>query len=115
MKSQKFFLGKLYHGHFGLAKTVWLYGVLVNITTSLTVNLFKTNTTPEALILFTLLALTYNLIQMSGAWEAAEKYQGRHLWVALTKCFLIIEYFIWGYSVFILIIMLLPFSKLIFM
>jgi len=44
---------------------------------------------------------------MSGAWEAAEKYQGRHLWVALTQCFLIIEYFIWAIGFFVLIGMLL--------
>ncbi|MEL0660834.1 hypothetical protein V6255_17000 [Psychromonas arctica] len=108
--NQKYFFGKLYQGHFGLAKTVWLYGVLVNITYLITVNifnLFKTNTTPQELILFTLLALAYNLIYMSGAWEAAEKYQGRHLWVALTKCLLIIEYFIWAIGFFILIEMLL--------
>lgn len=108
--NQRYFFGKLYQGYFGLAKTVWLYGVLVNITYLMTVNvftLFKTNTTPKELILFTLLALAYNLIQMSGAWEAAEKYQGRHLWIALTKCFLIIEYFIWAIGLFILIGMLL--------
>lgn len=108
--NQKYFFEKLYQGYFGLAKTVWLYGVLVNITYLMTVNvftLFKTNTTPKELILFTLLALAYNLIQMSGAWEAAEKYQGRHLWIALTKCFLIIEYFIWAIGLFILIGMLL--------
>jgi len=56
IRNQKYFFGKLYQGYFGLAKTVWLYGVLVNLTYFITVNvfnLFKTNTPHKELILFT--------------------------------------------------------------
>lgn len=107
---QKNFFGKLYHGNFGLAKTVWLYGILTNLIYLATINLFNlfnTHQSPVELLIFTLLALAYNLIQMSGAWEAAEKYDGSQLWIALTKCFLIIEYFVWAIGAFILIGILL--------
>ncbi|MGJ8581096.1 MAG: hypothetical protein ACSHWR_02145 [Psychromonas sp.] len=93
-------LSRLYYGKMGLAKTVWLYAVLINLMfTSL---LFLPSNDLLNLSLLSAI-LTYNLIVMSGIWAASERYEGKYLWVALSKCGLILSYFIWAIGAFTVI------------
>ncbi|RBW45137.1 hypothetical protein DS885_10065 [Psychromonas sp. B3M02] len=91
---------RLYHGELGLVKTVWLYAVVINVIL-FSFFLLPFITLIKIFLLF--LLLSYNLIVMSGIWNACETYSGKHFWIALSKCLLILSYFIWAIGAFTLI------------
>jgi len=78
----KSFFIKLKDGDFGLAKTYWLYGVVVNLVLSIpsyvVSDLFF-------LIVFTIIGLIYGVIVLIGIWNAASRYEGLKLWAILAK------------------------------
>ena len=83
--NKKGFLKRLMDGDFGLAKTYWLYGVLVNIVISL---MFEIPVISESLglILILLLAtIIYTISLMIGIWKAANRYTGKKVWAFLAK------------------------------
>jgi len=90
-------LNKLYHGDIGLAKTIWLYAVVINCVLFGLFTIRFNHVVELALLLF---ILAYNLIVMTGIWAASEKYQGKYRWAALSKCLLILSYFIWAIGIF---------------
>ncbi|MDN2665045.1 hypothetical protein [Psychromonas sp. 14N.309.X.WAT.B.A12] len=94
---QKNHFNKLYHGEMGLAKTIWLYAAIINCCL-IGFFLIPFNDVIEVALLFFILA--YNLIVMSGIWAASEKYKGKYLWIALSKCLLILSYFVWAIGAF---------------
>ena len=91
------YFNKLYYGEMGLAKTIWLYATIIDCIL-FSFFLVDFNRVIEVALLVFILA--YNLIVMSGIWAASEKYEGKHLWVALSKCLLILSYFIWAIGAF---------------
>lgn len=80
--TEKGFLWKLANGDFGLAKTYWLYGVLVGFI----VNIAIKPITSASLLVIVMLAYTlYEIPVVMGTWRAADKYQGSKIWALLAK------------------------------
>jgi hypothetical protein len=79
---QKGFFSKLASGDFGLAKTYWLYGVLVGLIVNAV-----TRVIPSVGVLALVLAVTiaYQVMVLLGIWRAAGRYQGRKVWAILAK------------------------------
>ena len=80
--TEKGFLGKLANGDFGLAKTYWLYGVVVGVV----VNIISNAVTSIGGLVILMLAYTaYEIPVIMGTWRAANKYQGQKIWAVLAK------------------------------
>jgi hypothetical protein len=77
------FWGKLINGDYGLAKTYWLYGVLVGFIVNLAM---KPITSVGLLIFLTLTYTAYEIPVIIGTWRAANKYEGAKVWATLAKC-----------------------------
>lgn len=72
----------LFNGDFGLAKTYWIFGVLVGII----VKIFSHFITSSGLSVILLLAyLPYSVVVFIGTWRAADKYPGQRTWATLAK------------------------------
>jgi hypothetical protein len=80
--TEKGFFGKLSNGDYGLAKTYWLYGVLVGFV----VNIEMKPITSIGLLVIVMLAYTaYEIPVVMGTWRAANKYEGSKVWAVLAK------------------------------
>ena len=80
MNTKKNFFGKLSNGDFGLAKTYWLYGVLVGFVVKIAIEPIT------SIALLTIVALThsaYAIPLILGTWRAANKYEGLKIWAVL--------------------------------
>jgi len=78
------FLLKLKAGDYGLAKTYWLYGVIVNIAYRL-IDLGVTKFSFElSIVLFFIMAI-YTFFQIFGLWNAASRYEGLKIWAVIAK------------------------------
>lgn len=86
--AEKGFFKKLADGDFGLARTYWLYGVLVSISVNLVSNYFITSI--GGLLVLTLAYAAYDIPVILGTWRAARKYQGPTLWANLAKSMTIV-------------------------
>ncbi len=82
---QKVFFKKLIDGDFGLAKTYWFYGVLVGFIGQIVMLGVETSESIALVIITILVALTYNVCQMIGTWNAANRYTGSKIWTILAK------------------------------
>lgn len=80
--TEKSFFSLLASGHFGLAKTYWLYGVLVGGIASVLSN-FITSIT--GLIIFMVVYIAYEIPVLMGVWQASSKYTGASVWAVLAK------------------------------
>jgi len=80
--TQKGFFGKLANGDFGLAKTYWVYGVLVGFVVSIIINVI---TSIGGLVILMLAYTAYEIPVIMGTWRAANKYQGSKIWAILAK------------------------------
>lgn len=89
--AEKGFFGKLLNGDFGLAKTYWLYGVLVAFILSIPI---KFITSIESIIIIILLSGVYQITVLMGVWRAANKYKGLKLWAVLAKIAAVLGLFI---------------------
>lgn len=85
----KDFFGKLANGDFGLAKTYWLYGVLVVVVVSIITSLSDIRSAAFETV-FLLGVLVYAILVNMGVWRAANKYQGPKVWANLAKFFVFI-------------------------
>jgi len=76
------FFGKLVNGDYGLAKTYWLFGVLVAAIVIVVINV------PMPIgwyLTIGIAAIPYNILVYIGIWAAANKYQGHKAWAVLAK------------------------------
>ncbi|MGO2137040.1 MAG: hypothetical protein ACTH3S_16615 [Marinobacter sp.] len=78
----KNFFSKLTSGDFGLAKTYWLFGVVVGIVLNL---IIKFTPSIGGLLVILALAVVYQVMVLLGVWRAANRYQGRKAWTILAK------------------------------
>ena len=86
-ETEKGFFGKLANGDYGLAKTYWLYGVLVGAVVSLISKAF----TSAGVVLTLMFAHAVYWIPVAiGTWRAANKYQGPKIWAILAKIAIVI-------------------------
>lgn len=80
--TEKGFFGKLANGDFGLAKTYWLYGVLVRVVVGIISN---AATSIGGFVILMLAYTAYETAVIMGTWRAANKYQGQKIWAVLAK------------------------------
>lgn len=78
--SAKSFFVKIWSGDFGLAKTYWLYWVLVLIAVNTVVIIRPTTAT---LVIAALAYIAYLIPAVIGIWRAANRYEGRKIWAVL--------------------------------
>jgi hypothetical protein len=102
--SEKGFFKRLAGGDFGLARTYWLYGVLVSISVNLVSNFFITSI--GGLLLLTLAYAAYDVPVILGTWRAARKYQGPRLWANLAKSMTIVGAIMLAVVLVLLLVML---------
>lgn len=76
------FFRQLVNGDFGLAKTYWLYGVLVGVFANI---LSSVITSIDALVIFMIIYTAYEIPVFIGIWSASDKYQGPSVWAVLSK------------------------------
>jgi len=79
----KNFFSKLSGGDFGLAKTYWLYGVVVGIIGTIVVTAMSKAGNFALLLYFGLVA--YQVVVAIGIWNASNKYTGSKIWAVLAK------------------------------
>ncbi len=80
--TEKGFFWKLANGDFGLAKTYWVYGVLVGVVVNIITNVV---TSIGGLVILILAYTAYQIPVIMGIWRAANKYQGPKIWAILAK------------------------------
>jgi hypothetical protein len=78
-------ISRLVKGDFGLAKTFWLFNVLVRVLVSFSFNVIAETNTLELLLLSMLAYYCYQVPVMVGIWRAANKYAGLQLWAMLAR------------------------------
>ena len=81
-KNEKGFFGKLSNGDFGLAKTYWIYGILVGIGANIISNFINS---VGFLVLFIVACTAYEIPVILGVWRSSSKYNGLKLWAILAK------------------------------
>lgn len=76
------FLARLRAGDYGLAKTFWLYTVVVGMVANLVIGFI-----PQASMVLVLTAvfLMYYVMALVGTWRAASRYTGKKVWAILAK------------------------------
>ncbi len=82
-------------GNFGLAKTYWLFGVLVGLLVGWVLNNFWLG------ILFWIIAIPYLFYWIAvsiGVWNAATKYRGNPLWAILAQISVILGFVALAYD-----------------
>lgn len=97
---EKGFWKKLSSGDYGLAKTYWLFGVLVGFVFNILVNLVSS---VDIIIAMLLLFIGYSIPLYLGIWRAANRYAGSKVWSVLAQIMTIISVLILVYT-FILIV-----------
>ena len=98
---EKGFYAKLVDGDYGLAKTYWAFGVFVGISVNIILQLMEAS---NFLIFLYAVYLAYEIPVLIGTWRAGEKYQGKSIWVVLTKITVVLGWFGWVVGVGILFI-----------
>jgi len=88
------FIRDLWGGNFGLARTYWYYGVVVNLSLSVFVYLLKGLFGDLLFLPFLILSLMYAVISSVGTWRAAGRYDRSKLLAALAKIAVVV---VWLY------------------
>ncbi len=84
--NDKGFFKKLSDGDFGLAKTYWLFGVLVGgIGGNIVVTVVAMSKSLALIIIIMLALIVYSVLQMIGVWNASNRYTGSKIWAVLAK------------------------------
>ena len=79
-------LQKLVAGEYGLAKTYWLFGVGIGFLASVLLQILgAAGASGGLLVIFGLVAISYNCAVLKGIWEAANQYRGPRVWAILGK------------------------------
>ena len=86
------FLSKLKSGEFGLAKTYWLFGVIIFLPIPILRDIGIWSV--EVLLIVYAATLIYLYFWTIGCWIAATNYEGAKIWTILTKIILVINGFL---------------------
>ncbi len=91
---EKGFFKKLRDGDYGLAKTYWLYGIVVGIVFAFIERLILMAMGKEGVLLalvIVLVSFVYAVFfQIQGLWRAAKKYQGSRIWAILAQIVVVV-------------------------
>lgn len=88
--NDKGFFKKLSDGDFGLAKTYWLYGVLVSIVGNILMQGAALSGSKALIIVLLLVIMVYAVFQLTGVWNASNRYTGLKIWAILAKIAVIV-------------------------
>ena len=95
-ESQRLFtLSGLARGDYGLARTFWLYGVLVRLGSSLVLRLVEGTVLG---VLFGVTYLGYEVALTMGIWRAAGRYAGGEHWVVLARALAVLPLVFLGWG-----------------
>ena len=90
---KKGFLKKLKDGDFGLAKTFWIYNILIGVVVQFMYAIIESIEPSTSMFLMmiavSIIVVIYGIICMIGLWKAASKYIGTRVWPVLTKIWII--------------------------
>ncbi|KIH77251.1 hypothetical protein SAMN05660860_02161 [Geoalkalibacter ferrihydriticus] len=95
-RPERGFWGRLAQGEFGLAKTYWVYNVVVGIAANLIANEI---TSLASLTLFMALYVPYQATVLMGIWRAAGTYQGLKIWAMLARAAVVLGSILLAFSV----------------
>ncbi len=91
---EKGFLKKLRDGDYGLAKTYWLYGIIVSVVVGFLIRMIFMAMKKDGILLafiIVLIGIIYTaLFQLPGLWRAARRYQGPKIWAILGQIIVVI-------------------------
>lgn len=79
--SREFFI-KLIDGDFGLAKTYWWFVFVLGSVLSIPLTFILKY---EAIVIYAIPCLLYQIVALIGLWRAATKYKGSWIWSGLSK------------------------------
>jgi len=82
---QKNFFIKLKDGDFGLAKTYWLFGVLVSIIYRIFLELALVANSIGIIYAANIALIVYSYFHLFGLWNSADRYTGKKVWAFLAK------------------------------
>jgi len=92
---EKGFFKKLSDGDFGLAKTFWLYGVVVSVIEGALQRAIIVGMGKNGFLLIFLIQLIFSIyylfFQLPGLWRAAKKYEGAKIWAVLAQIIVVID------------------------
>ena len=80
------FFTRLKAGEYGLAKTTWLFGFLIFVSSNILTKTFGVPST-QALLTYYLIMVAYTYFWAVGYWRAASNYAGFKLWAILAKAY----------------------------
>ena len=81
------FIKKLSNGDFGLAKTYWLYGVVVGIAFRVLTTIIPS---PVIVAILSVAWIAYAIFLYMGIWKAASKYTGEKIWAVLAQIMVVL-------------------------
>lgn len=76
------FFTKLTNGDYGLPRTFWLFGVLVDVIVGIAA---RTIESTAAVVIFVLVYAAYRVLVLMGVWQAAGRYAEPKIWPVLAK------------------------------
>jgi len=83
----KGFFENLSSGNYGLAKTYWIYGVIVGFILGVP---FRFITSIAAIYVYFALVTGYQMAVFPGIWHSADEYKGPKIWSVLAKLAVVI-------------------------
>jgi len=89
--NNKGFFKKLSDGDFGLAKTYWLYGVLVSIVWNILIQGAILSDSIALIIVVLLVTIIYSVFLLTGVWNASNRYTGLKIWAILAKIYVVLS------------------------
>ena len=94
ISQEKGFLKKLRDGDYGLAKTYWIYGIIVSVIFGFILRLLLMAMGKDGLLLafgLIIIGVIYTAFyQAPGLWRAARRYQGPKIWAILGQVIAVI-------------------------
>jgi len=90
--SNKNFFLKLKDGDYGLAKTYWLYGVVVNVIFKV-LGAYAGSYSQKLFATVLIVNIIYSLLWLVGLHNAATKYEGSKIWAVLTYVMILVWLF----------------------
>ncbi len=88
---------KLIGGHFGLAITFWVFGVLIgNVALGFLIPLSASSKNVPITVVFLLAYLLYLPVVTLGIWRSASKYRGLAVWSGLAKIVAVVSWVQYG-------------------
>jgi hypothetical protein len=81
LREGKGFFENLSNGNYGLARTYWVYGVLLGLALCIPLYFIRT----VVLIPYFLFWTFYQMVVLTGIWKSSNKYKGSKIWVIMAR------------------------------